>query len=289
VSLLRVAVATCAALPDLDEDGALLRAALTDAGLQADVQVWDDEGVDWAAYGLVLVRSTWDYALRREEFLAWAHACRATANPADVLAWNTDKRYLAELEAAGVPTVPTVLVAPGEQVHLPDAWRGGDLVVKPTVSAGAADTGRFAPDATAPLVERIHRSGRTAMVQPYLPGVEAAGETSLVVLGGTLSHVMRKQALLTSTGEPAGDHGTPYVVAPSTADDAQLALLDTVLAAVPGGRDRLSYARVDLLPGPDGSPVLLELELTEPSLFLQWAAPEALARLADDVAARVAG
>jgi hypothetical protein len=108
-----IGIATCAAVPDLDEDGPLLLAALRAAGARAQPAVWDDDIVDWAAFDAVLVRSTWDYPLRRDEFLRWARGCPRTANPVDVLVWNTDKRYLDDLARAGVPTVPTLLVPPG--------------------------------------------------------------------------------------------------------------------------------------------------------------------------------
>ena len=283
-----IGVATCAAVPDLDEDGELLLAALRAAGVRARPVVWDDPVVDWSALDAVLVRSTWDYPLRREEFLAWARACPRTANPVDVLVWNTDKRYLDDLARAGVPTVPTVLVPPGAAWTPPE----GDHVVKPTVSGSAADTGRFRdpgdPEAAA-LVARLHAQGRTAMVQPYLPGIEVDGETSVVFLGGVFSHAVRRAPLLTSTGVRA-----PVVVADVMAelravpvDDAQRAVAEAALDAVPGGRDRLSYARVDLVPGPAG-PVVLELEATDCFLFLGFAPVDARARLAAHVVAQVA-
>ena len=105
-----VIIASCAAALGRDEDEPLLRAALDDAGIASAVADWADPDVDWAAADAVVVRSTWDYAPRREEFLAWARRVEASSlllNPAEVLAWNTDKRYLGELDAAGVPVFPT--------------------------------------------------------------------------------------------------------------------------------------------------------------------------------------
>jgi hypothetical protein len=282
-----IGVATCAAVPELDEDGPLLLAALTAAGARARPVVWDDETVDWAALDLVLVRSTWDYPLRRDAFLAWSRRCRRTVNPRDVLAWNTDKRYLDDLSRAGVPTIPTTFVPPGAVWTAPD----GDAVIKPTVSGSAADTGRFSdpgdPEAAA-LVARLHAQGRTAMVQPYLSGIEADGETSLVFLGGRFSHAMWRAPLLTSTGV------RPAVVVADVLEtvrevavtDRQRSVAEAALDAVPGGRHRLSYARVDLLPGPTG-PVVLELEATDCFLFLSVAAPDARRRLAEHVLSRL--
>ena len=277
----RVAVATCRDLPDLDEDGPLLLAALTAGGLRPEPAVWDDDGVDWAAYDLVLVRSPWDYVPRRPQFLAWARACRRTANPAEVLAWNTDKTYLGELSAAGVPVVPTAFRRPGEALDVPAGW--DDLVVKPAVSAGSADTRRFpagAPEAAA-LLGDLHAQGRTVMLQPYLPRIDADGETALVFLGGAYSHAVRKAPLLPATGlatPVSADDGQDDVISAATATPAQLDVARRALAAVPGGPEALSYARVDLVPGDDGAPLLLELELTEPSLFLADAPGEGLER-----------
>ena len=282
-----VGVATCAAAPDLDEDGAVLLAALTRAGLHPRPAVWDDSDVDWTGFDGVLVRSTWDYPLRRDAFLSWARTPRIIANRYDVLAWNTDKRYLQDLARAGVATVPTAFLPPG---HAPDGLRG-ECVVKPTVSGSAADTGRFSdpddPEAAA-LVARLHAEGRTAMVQPYLPRIETDGETSLVFLGGQYSHAVRREPLLTATGERR-----PVVVADvlSTIRQAQPTqdqrdLAERALAAVPGGRDGVSYARVDLIPGPDG-PVLLELEATDCFLFLSSATTDARARLAEHLLGRL--
>lgn len=240
-----------------------------------------------------MVRSTWDYALRREEFLAWADRAAASTrvlNDPAVLRWNTDKAYLRDLAGAGVPVVPTTWLAPGEPVALPA--HAGDLVVKPTVSAGARDTGRFAPDhagrtAAAALAQRLLDAGRPVMVQPYQASVDAEGERALVFVAGAYSHTARKGALLTA-GAEAGDVDAALFasesidVARPTAAERELA--EAVLDAVPHPREHLLYARVDVVTGPAagggaGAPLLLELELTEPSLFLTTA-PGAADRLA---------
>ncbi|MGX6448759.1 hypothetical protein ACVU7I_11935, partial [Patulibacter sp. S7RM1-6] len=131
----RIALATSAEHPHgVDETPLAER-------LDATWAVWDDPTVDWAAFDLVVVRSTWDYHARREAFLAWAAGVPSLANPADVLAWNTDKRYLADLVAAALPTVPTLLVPPGEALPADAPALAGEVVVKPSVSAGARDTG----------------------------------------------------------------------------------------------------------------------------------------------------
>lgn len=264
-------IATCAELPDLDEDGPALVSALSAIGVAAEPVRWDDPAVDWPGYDLVVIRSTWDYVDRRDEFVAWAHQVPRLLNPAAIVAWNTHKGYLAELASAGVPVVSTIFLPPGEPVELPTAQ---EYVVKPAVGAGAKDTARYTADdhaAAGAHVDGLHRAGRTAMVQPYLSGVDVLGETGLIYLGGAYSHSIRKGPLLgAGNTETDGLHRAENISTRTPSPD-ELALAGRVLDAVPGGSSQLLYARVDLLPGPAGTPLLLELELTEPSLFLDHA------------------
>jgi glutathione synthase/RimK-type ligase-like ATP-grasp enzyme len=141
-------VATSADVPMLDSDGPRLLAALADAGATTDIGVWTDPHLDWPAFDLVLVRSTWEYHLRRDEFVSWARRCRATSNPTHVLDRNSDKRYLLELRDAGVPIVATVFAEPGQALAVPPHWTG-DVVVKPAVSASAPARGGPGGDGTA--------------------------------------------------------------------------------------------------------------------------------------------
>jgi hypothetical protein len=276
-----VALVTCAELPDLDPDDRLLLGPLADRGATVAAAIWDDPAVDWAAFDLVVLRSPWDYARRRDEFVAWAATVPRLANPADVVAWNTDKRYLRELAAAGVPVVPTSWVEPGGDWSPPS---GGEWVIKPAVSAGSKDTGRYDADdpehraLAAAHVARLQAAGRLVMVQPYLPAVDTYGETAVLYLGGAYSHSIRKGPLL--RGPDLGEAGLykEEAITARLPTPAELMVADLALAAVPGGADRLLYARVDLIPGPGGEPLLVEFELTEPSLFL-GTAPGAAERL----------
>ncbi|MFI7426979.1 RimK family alpha-L-glutamate ligase [Micromonospora sp. NPDC049836] len=291
----RVALVTCTALPDLDPDDRLVLAPLAARGIAAEAVVWDDPAVTWTAYDLAVLRSPWDYALRRDAFVTWARTVPTLANPADVVAWNTDKRYLAELAAAGVPTVPTAWVEPGTDWHPPADT--GEYVIKPAVSAGSQDTGRYDladpehRELAAAHLRRLGGAGRVAMVQPYLDAVDAAGETALLFLAGpdglAFSHAIRKGPMLTGPDLGVAALYKEERIEPRTATPAQRDAAERALAAVPGGPDRLLYARVDLIPGPDGAPVLVELELTEPSLFVGYAdgAPD---RLAEAVATHLA-
>jgi hypothetical protein len=287
----RVALVTCAEFPALWKDDVPLRDALDARGVAVAVERWDED-VDWASFDLVVLRSPWDYTYRRDEFVAWAAKVPRLANPAGIVAWNTDKRYLASLAEHGVPVTPTTFVAPGQAFTLPEP---GEWVVKPTISAGSRDTGRYhLPAGAAPFsahVQRLHAAGRTAMIQPYLTAVDTVGETALLYFpsaSGELafSHAVRKDAMLTGPDGGPDDQSSREKVSPTTASPAQLSVAAAALAAVPGGASALLYARVDVIPGPDGSPLLVELELTEPSLFLLQA-PGSADRLADAILARL--
>lgn len=261
----RIAIVTTLELPVPDADEVLLLPLLP----EADLVCWDDSGVDWATYELVVIRSTWNYTDHLDEFLAWAtrvsHATRLM-NPVQVMEWNTDKRYLSDLAARGIPTVPTTFVAPGEEVPADAVVAlAGHLVVKPSVGAGSKGAQLFNgdPAGAAAHLAALHAEGRTAMLQPYLAAVDTHGETALMYVGGEFSHAARKAAILSRDMSWAtGLYADEKVVA-TTASDAERELADRVLAELPG----LAYARVDLLPTAEG-PVVLELELTEPSLFL---------------------
>jgi glutathione synthase/RimK-type ligase-like ATP-grasp enzyme len=291
----RVALATCAALPDLDDDERLSLAPLRALGVDAVPAVWDDPSVDWSAFDLVVVRETWDYTGRRDDFLRWARAIPQLANPAAVLAWNTDKRYLGELAEHGVPTIPTRFVAPGEAFALPAGLDAdAEIVIKPTIAAGARGAGRFGPGERAAALAHLtslHDEGATAMVQPYVSAVDQDGETALLHLGGAYSHAIRKAALLQPGAAPSEEPFAAEEITAREASAAQRALAERVVAFVAERFGPLLYARVDLLPGPDGEPVVIEVELTEPSLFLGYAdgAPErwaaAVARAAQATAA----
>ncbi|MFI2757673.1 RimK family alpha-L-glutamate ligase [Streptomyces echinatus] len=282
----RIALATYdpGAEPGADTDLPVLVRALTDAGAEAEARYWDDPAVDWGGYDLVVIRSTWDYSWRAAEFAAWVErtgTLTRLANPAPVVRWNTDKRYLGELAAAGVPTVPTRYLAPGEPARLP---AGHEFVIKPTSGAGARFAARYTPeehDTAARQLARMHAEGFTAMVQPYMPGIDVGGERALQFFGGRLLHASRKGAVLSP--------GTPYdadkVAHPGLErwkpTDAELALAEMALASVPGSAGLL-YARVDVVDGDDGEPCLMELELVEPNLFL-WLHPDSLPRVTEAI------
>lgn len=279
---MRVALVTCMELPRPDGDLPPLERAFAALGATASVVCWEDACIDWSSFDVALVRSTWNYVGRYREFHAWIERVdRATRllNPRAALEWNLHKRYLAELARAGIAVVPTELVLHGVN---PD-WhalfaRFGDLVVKPAVSAGSFATVRVrAGDVAAAEAHRAAHHERDLLVQPLLGSVVAHGETNLVHLGGCFSHAIHKGARWD------GDSEQSRGLVEAAADERALAR--AVLDHVDGlGFGPLAYARVDTARGADGKPLLMELEIVEPSLFLP-AAPAGAELLARSVLA----
>jgi len=274
----RIAIATCADYPELKGDDELLCEALRRRGFEAESVVWDEGGTDWDGTDLCVVRSTWDYHEKYAGFIAWTRrveAATALRNPAALIAWNSDKRYLRELAEAGVPTVPTLWVERGSDLDLTGelASRGWDeVVVKPVVDLGAKNLHRVrageAQDALAAVLER-----QEAMLQPFLPSIEAEGELSLVYVEGAFSHAVRK---LPARGDFRVQSIWGGTAAAAEAEPEQVAVAERALAQLD---EPPLYARVDLVSDLDGDPALIELELIEPNLYLSTD-PAAAERLA---------
>jgi glutathione synthase/RimK-type ligase-like ATP-grasp enzyme len=272
----RIAIATCASYDREMVDDELLAEALRERGCVALSAAWDDPGVDWGGFDLCLVRSTWDYHDKHREFLAWARRVEAAAglrNPAEVIAWNIDKTYQRELAAAGVPTVPTVWVDRGADADLEEvlAHRGWDqAVVKPVVDLGGRNLRRVRAGESSPALQlTLERSG--AMIQPFLPSLESAGELSLIYIDGDLTHAVRKRAAPGDFRVQSIWGGTVERVEPG---DQAVRLSGQALAQL---EETPLYARVDLVTDPDGALCLIELELIEPSLYLTQHPPAAAA------------
>jgi O-ureido-D-serine cyclo-ligase len=295
----RIALVTARAALPLDTDMPLLVEAFGAAGASAETPCWDDSSVDWSTYHVAVLRSTWDYVDRIDEFLGWCERCSLQTrlvNSPEIVRWNTDKHYLCDLERSGVPVVPTRFVEPGgdakaelERFLKADslAFTAGracdfdDFVVKPAIGAGSRDAARYRRSEegrAASHVARLLEAKRAVMLQPYLGRVDQYGETAVLYLGSALSHSIRKGPLLRTGAELVEGLFAPEAIAPRLADDAELAVAAAAFRALPF--DAPPYARIDLLRDEQSSPVVLELELTEPSLFLEQA-PGAAARLAE--------
>lgn len=262
--------------------------ALVDRGVRAEWVPWDDPDAEWSRYDLVLLRETWDYPPKLAGFLAWVDSLvklTSLVNPPAVVRWNHHKRYLQELAASGIPTVPTTVLTRGSADPYAAVRAAGAamVVVKPAVGIGGTDArrGRAEDAATAAHVRALLGDG-DVLVQPYLASIEASGETSLVVLGGRVSHAVTK---LPARGEfRIHEHrGGRYAQVEPAAAEVQLALAACEAARAMTGEDLL-YARADLVAGDDGRPLLMELELIEPSLYLHTV-PAATGQLADLVVA----
>lgn len=284
----RLAAVTCSEMPELDAEWTILNHALEADGWEVSVQVWDDPGLDWGNFNVVLVRvAAWAYIHRPLRFLAWAAdvaEVTTLVNPARALRWNYDKVYLAALAGEGLPIVETAWARPGE------AWSppGGEFVIKPTRSAGGFESARYNSDdfATADRhVQRLHETGQTVMVQPYQHGVDAGGEASLVFIGTELTHAVCKQALLhpgVGVVDRLWEQERIELIEPSA---EAVGLGQEVMRSVQGKAGDLSYARVDLLPGQDGRWRVCEVELIDPSLFFDLV-PAAAGQLARELRAR---
>ena len=279
---MRIALVTSERPIEHDDDADFLGPALRRAGVEVETPAWSDPRVDWSSYDLIQLSSPWDYHERPDEFRAWLIATAAVTdlqNPLPLVEWNLDKRYLRELAAAGVATIPTVWSEPGGEARaLAEVERHGwpQVVVKPAVDLGAMNLVRVEAGAARRMLERYERP---VLLQPYLRSVARHGEVSLVYAAGRFSHALRKrpapgdfrvQPLYGGTHEPIG------------ASAAELEIGERALAAAPA--DPL-YARVDLVAGEDGGPLVIELELIEPALYLD-VAPACAEQLAQAMVAR---
>ena len=280
-----LALVSVAAAHALDEDLPPLSAALDAAGIAHRVVYWDEAFVDWSHYRAVLIRSPWDYIDKLPEFLAWAkHVSEQTEllNPLPVITSNTDKHYLDVLAQQGIHTVPSRFIEPEQHAEdglhaFLDSFAHAEFVVKPAVGAGSKDAQRYGRedvDAALMHIKRLQLKNRSTLLQPYLSKVDDAGETALMYFNGVYSHAIRKGPLLKRDEGPTEKLFAPEEIMARVPGEDEMALAEQVIAALPAlfGLDGpLAYARIDLLRDEDGRPCLLELELTEPSLFFNYA------------------
>lgn len=280
---MQLRIATCTPLPEPDPDEDLLLEALRARGVDARMAAWNDPDEDWREPLPTVIRSTWDYIHDLPRFLKWADEVENAAplwNPTRIVRWNAHKGYLAELAREGHPTAPTVFVERGSHAQLATIARENrwdDVVVKPAVSAASFGTRRFGPG---DLREGEHHLAtlvleRDAMIQPYVTSVDGHGERALVWIDGAFTHAVRKTPRFTGQDEDV----SPAV--PIEADERAVA--DAVMARFAAD---VLYARVDLARDASGKPMIMELELIEPSLFLRESEP-ALQRLSDGLLRRL--
>lgn len=278
---MRVAFVTYSGLPDLSEDDRLTVEELRRRGAEVEPAVWDDPGVRWDRYDRVVIRSCWDYHKRLAALLGWLDRMEREAvplwNPVSVVRGNVDKSYLVDLAAAGLPVVPTVYLEQGAAADLAgllDERGWSEVVVKPSVSASAFRTRRIgrgeAPGAQAELDELLASSG--VLIQPFMTEIQSGGEWSLIFLGGDFSHAVLKRPREGDFRVQQELGGSADLTVPAAS------LIEQARAILGQIREPWLYARVDGVEA-GGTFTLMELELTEPSLFL-GSDPQAPARFA---------
>ena len=262
---MRIALATCERPIVRDRDFDFLAAALRRRAAEAEAPAWTDESVEWSDFDLVFVSSTWDYNTQPDRFRKWLRGVERKSrlrNERPLIEWNLDKRYLRELEEAGVPTIPTIWTEPGAEDEIERtvaelSWK--DVIVKPVVDLGAQRLARVETR----MVARILRSlGEPGMAQPFLPSLQTEGEISLLYIAGEFAHALRKRPARGDFRVQQQYGGTHELL---DAPPAALEIGRAALAAAPG---EPVYARVDLVADERGRLRVIELELIEPHLYL---------------------
>jgi glutathione synthase/RimK-type ligase-like ATP-grasp enzyme len=269
-----VALVTCREALGIDYDMPLLLEAVRATGVAVDEVCWDDESIDWSTYNHIVIRSTWDYHRRYDEFMHWVRTVSAVStisNSVDVITWNTDKHYLAEVAEMGLPVVPTVFIEPDQDDWLNSAREllaKGDVVVKPAISAGSNDTERHSNiNAAQTHIAELLSAQRSVMLQPYMADVDVESETGLVFIDGKFSHAFAKGPLLAQAKNMSGGLYAEEEIGVRQPTAEQLLIGERAVKWLTSRFGNLLYARVDLLPTAQG-PVIIEIELTEPSLYL---------------------
>lgn len=270
VSDFRLAVASSRQFPAVHPDDLHLVASLERLGVQSTVCIWNDPQVDWTAFDAVLIRTIWDYFEHYEAFRAWLDMLDrldvATINDTNTLRWNSDKRYLLDLERQGVPGIPTDVAHGNRLQEIVSSMPGREIVIKPTVSGGAWHTVRGKVGA-ADFQEAIERlpAKLDYLVQPFVPDIASNGEWSLMFFDGAYSHAVLKRP---TEGDYRVQEQHGGRTAPATPDNHVVEAASNVLAASAAlGHRELAYARVDGVVV-NGRFLVMELEVIEPSLFL---------------------
>lgn len=265
-----------------DVDLPLQIVAFANAGIDLVQAAWEDETIAWDSFDLVVVRSPWNYVKKLNAFRKWLGDRRGLTtfhNPVELIEWNIDKRYLADLAHQGVPIVPTAFVDSIEEFHsAAQSFGSAEIVVKPSVSAGSRLTGRYLKTdrAAEVLASEILAKGLTTMVQPFAARIDAEGEIGTVLFDGMISHSFNKAALLAEGGQLVGGEYQEQITSVQTPDDVLVVVDAAASAATEVAREagwiskdqQLLYGRYDVVRLDDGSTALLEAELFEPCFFL---------------------
>lgn len=297
----KVTLATSSVMPNLYHGEEGLLDALAERGCDPSIKIWNDPDVDWTDAGTVIVRSVSDYPLQRQAFLEWTKKVPRILNHPDILEWNTHKTYLRSLEKRGLPTIPTAWLEPEQnlskhQIHTRFP-ASGEFIVKPAVSSGVRDIGRYTTLSTAQRqaaiaqVQQLLGAGRTVMLQRYLEEIDTHGEISLVFFNGLVSHAVEKRAVLhpATITEPTMHEA---VVTAEAADhiawqwgERIRRVLHAYVRERIGRDEQFLFNRVDIVPDDEGSFRVMEVSLVDADLYLA-ATPEALGNFADAISVR---
>lgn len=297
----KVTLATSSAMSNLYHGEEGLLDALAERGCDPSIKIWNDPDVDWTDAGTVIVRSVSDYPLQRQAFLEWTKKVPRILNHPDILEWNTHKTYLRSLEKRGLPTIPTAWLEPEQnlskhQIHTRFP-ASGEFIVKPAVSSGVRDIGRYTTVSTAQRqaaiaqVQQLLGAGRTVMLQRYLEEIDTHGEISLVFFNGLVSHAVEKRAVLhpATITEPTMHEA---VVTAEAADhiawqwgERIRRVLHAYVRERIGRDEQFLFNRVDIVPDDEGSFRVMEVSLVDADLYLA-ATPEALGNFADAISVR---
>lgn len=297
----KVTLVTSSAMPHLyrGEEGIL--DALAERGCDPQIKVWNDPEVDWSQAGMVVVRSVSDYPLQRDAFLEWSKRVPRILNHPDILEWNSHKTYLRSLAKRGLPTIPTIWLEPEQklskhQIHTRFP-ASGEFIVKPAVSSGVRDIGRYTTvstqqrQAAITQVRNLLDEGRAVMLQRYVEEIDTHGEISLVFFNGLVSHAVEKRAVL----HPASVTEATMHEAVVTAEPADTVawqwgekirqVLHAYVRERLGRDEQFLFNRVDIVPDGRGSFLVMEVSLVDADLYL-GATPDALGNFADAIAVR---
>lgn len=264
-------------LANILRDDRLLTEALRARGLSAVRVDWSRPDVDWSRFQAAVFRTTWDYFDRFDEFTAWLDRVEGRTrlcNAPEIIRWNADKHYLADLEAQGIPIVPCRFVERGEALALGAMMDGSgwaEAIVKPCVSGGARHTYRVTRESAAEVEAAVQPllAAESFIVQPFQDAVVREGEDTLMVLNGRYTHAVRKKVRAGDFRVQDEHGGTVHDYEPTP---EQRDLAERAMAAC---RPAPAYGRVDMVRDNDGRMAVIEVELIEPELWLRHHPPAA--------------
>jgi glutathione synthase/RimK-type ligase-like ATP-grasp enzyme len=262
-----VVFATCRSMPDFQPDDLLTVAALAARGCTVTPAAWNDSFLPFERADLVVVRSTWDYFDAATAFEAWLQRLRAVSgvvcNAPSLMLWNSNKKYLLDLAERGAPLPPTRLSQPNADslVAAMDEMALSEAVVKPVIGAGGSGLNIIRRDDPASIDYAAAALQHEGLVQPLIPEIRTLGETSCTFFGGEFSHAVVKRPAIDSILVQA-EHGGRTESAPLMPD--QLTTARAMLDLLP---EPAVFARVDMVLT-EAAPLLMEIEVIEPDLFV---------------------